>query len=312
MRVVSRAPLPFPFSFTGVAGRSEDGVVNTSCSCRSSLRFVVVFGLVLDLSFVPACSVGVGAGPFLPLACCPWRMASAGARWVRCSANKSDGVPDLEDQQQLQPTFCRRLGGGDAEEFGRSSRSSRLGPCKSSPVLIGGSGHMLSSSPVNLLAEGRPGYCCSFSSTKTLELRRLLLSSVTGGGRWAVSFLELRRLLLPAGNGGRWAVSSSWMTLLVEGRPFVARLRISSSSRLYVFGEAVLLKFGVQLPFLLEMASWRSGVPKWFVPGDGRDVSLLKQWFGSNCNFNFLFRVLPEKSRDWLLIFCFSDRKSVV
>jgi hypothetical protein len=173
-------------------------------------------------------------------------------------------------------------------------------------VFVGGPGRLLSSSRANLLAEGRPVYCCPSSSTKILELRRLLFSSETGG-RWAVSLPELRRLLFLAGNGGRWAVSSSWMTLLVEGRPFVALLRISSSSRLHAFGEAVLLKFGVRLPPLLEAASWRSGVPKWFFPGDRGDVSLPRQWFGPNCNCNFPLRVLQEISGDWLLVFSFSS-----
>ena len=204
------------------------------------------------------CSADAGASPSLPLSCCPWRMAAAGAGWALCSANKSCGAPDLEDQQQLLPIFCRRRGGGDEEEIGWCSRSCRLGSCKSSPVYIGGPWRLLwvpsSSSPVNLLAEGRLVRCCSSSSTKTLERRRLLFS-LGIGGRWAASVvLELRRLLFPVGNGGRWAVSSSLMTLLVDGRPCDALLRISSSSWLYAFVEAVLLKFGVRLPSLPEAA----------------------------------------------------------
>lgn len=124
--------------------------------------------------------------------------------------------------------------------------------------------------------------------------------------------LQLCRPLISPENGGRWAVSMApSMTLLVEGRPFGADAlvgaRSSSSSRLHAIGEAVLLRFGVQLVILwhlrrLKTASRRSDGPKWFVPGDGRDVSLLRQFLGPDCNLNSRFRVLQDKVRDWLVI----------
>jgi hypothetical protein len=153
---------------------------------------------------------------------------------------------------------------------------------------------------VNLLAERRPVGCNSLSSTKPLKRRRLLCSLVIGG-RLAVSFLELRRLLIPASVSGRRAVFSFLLVTLVDRWPIdvLALASTFSSSRRDAFGEAVLLRCGFWLPLLLELGSWRAGGPKWFVPGDGRDVSPSTQRLGPNRNHNFYFRVLLVISRDW-------------
>jgi hypothetical protein len=128
---------------------------------------------------------------------------------------------------------------------------------------------LCSSSPVNLLAERRPVGCNSLSSTEPLKRRRLLCSLVIGG-RLAASFLELRRLLIPARVSGRRVVFLSLLVTLVERRPIdvLALASIFSSSRRDAFGEAVLLRCGFWLPLLLELASWRADGPKWFVPGE--------------------------------------------
>ena len=133
----------------------------------------------------------------------------------------------------------------------------------------------------------------SSSSTKTTELRRLLLS-LEIGGRWAVSSSsELRRPLF----SGRWAVFDILlMTLLVERRQFGAAARdsarTSSSSWHIALWEAVLRKSGVQL----SPASWRSGGPKWSVPGGARSESRLKQRFGPDRNPISCVRVLLAKN----------------
>jgi hypothetical protein len=86
----------------------------------------------------------------------------------------------------------------------------------------------------------------------------------------AASFLELRRLLIPARVSGRRVVFLSLLVTLVERRPIdvLALASIFSSSRRDAFGEAVLLRCGFWLPLLLELASWRADGPKWFVPGE--------------------------------------------
>jgi hypothetical protein len=97
LRVDFRASLLSPFSFAGDAGRSKEGAVNTSGRSRSRLQFLVGVGLVLDSSFLPASSPGVWIRPSSSLGCCPWRTASARSDLGGSSANKSGGVPDLED-----------------------------------------------------------------------------------------------------------------------------------------------------------------------------------------------------------------------
>lgn len=115
-----------------------EGAVNTRGRSRSRLQFVVVVGLVLVLSFPPASSPGAWTRPSSSLGCYPWRTASARSGLGGSSANKSGGVPDLEDHQRLYFFFCRHRGDGDEEDSWWSSRSCRLGWCKSSLVFCGG------------------------------------------------------------------------------------------------------------------------------------------------------------------------------
>lgn len=104
------------------------------------------------------------------------------------------------------------------------------------------------------------------------------------------------------------ASSTPSMILMTKGRSHGAKASTgvgsSSSSRLHAQREAVLRRLGGHLSFFrLTMAGWRSGDPKWCVPGGGRTGSKQAQCFGPDCNRSFRFRVLLAKTRDWFVMF---------
>lgn len=129
----------------------------------------------------------------------------------------------------------------------------------------------------------------SFSSTKSTELRRPLLSSGSDG-RWAAS------LDLPA-------------TLLVEGRPHGAAAqagaRSFSSSRRDALREAVLHRHRFRSHLLwrrLKAMEWRVVDVKWFVPDVSRRGPVLRWQSGPDCDLSSCSGVLFAKSVDWSVI----------